>query len=177
MNIQSPQKSNQNANTSFDSNKKTTRSPLKLKFEFRTQNSILTETQAHSTEDQESVTSATFAPLFEHSDILFLQKPNPVSSENKKRPLISVDIFKKRFEKANNSKTVEPNKKMFKRRPKKLLKLNIKTIIGSEPEIPTVDRQIKEIYDEAEKCVSFFLLCSFQVILFQLFLISTFLKI
>ena len=89
--------------------------------------------------------------MFDNSDILFLQKSLKKEISESKRVIISVDISEERAQKMNNSKTLEPDKNMFKRKIRKKLKLNLNKFKKSIKEIPTIDRELQEITEDAAR--------------------------
>ena len=151
MKIQSPQNPAVERNSPKIKKNKPKKFPFRLNFELSKQDSLLTTVDVNSVKKSEQSKTDSFFPLFEESNILFLQKQIKIKDDQNKKPLISVDIAKERIEKLNKTKTLNQRKKMFRKRPKKLLKLNIKKTLNSEPSIPTVDQQVKEIYQEAER--------------------------
>jgi hypothetical protein len=120
-------------------------------FNINSEESIQTFVQPTHEEEPRENNLESIIPMFDNSDILFLQKPLSKETSEKKRVIISVDISEERAEKINNSKTLEPDKKMFKRKIRKKLKLNLNTFKKSIKEIPTIDRELQEITEDAER--------------------------
>ena len=148
MNIQSPENEQKESNFSGGLKKRQKKMEFRLNFNLKPQEILITTTKADSIE--ESTKEEDLFPMFDESDILFLQKPSKQEIAPQKRPVTSVDISKERSQKMLNSKTLGPQKRKLRTRAKKRLKLNIKKG-NSINEIPTVDREMKEIDCDAEK--------------------------
>jgi hypothetical protein len=89
--------------------------------------------------------------MFQQSDVLFLSKPLKKDEKENKRKMISVDISNERKGRTVNSKTLDTKKKIFKRKFKKKLKLVLRKSIKTIYEVPTLDRELNEIWSEANR--------------------------
>ena len=120
-------------------------------FDINSQESIQTLVKPSYEDESNENQSESLIPLFDNSDILFLQKPRKKEISESKRVIISVDISEERAQKMNNSKTLEPDKNMFKRKIRKKLKLNLNKFKKSIKEIPTIDRELQEITEDTAR--------------------------
>ena len=131
--------------------KKKKRCIFKKKFNLKIDKNLKTNTKVDLKIEKRNKNELNFFPMFDHSDILFLSKPVNKEEKENKRKLASVDISNERKERIINSKTQDVGKKIHKRQIRKKLKLNIRKSIRIIEEIPTFDREIKEIKLEAQK--------------------------
>lgn len=120
-------------------------------FKFQHEDSLETQVQLDLDFHEESADPEFIEPMFDNSDVLFLAKPKKDEHERKKRLITSVDLKQERLEKLNNSRTLGPSKKMFKRTAKRKLKLNLKKLNKSIEEVPTVEKELAEIIEDAGK--------------------------
>lgn len=137
---QSPPKLNKRRHINFE-----------VKFNLKSDENLKTTTRVKIDETTQAQKKKKLVPLFEQSSVLFLSKPLKTNEKENKRKIISVDISNERKKRYLNSKTVDMGKKVFKRKIKKKLKLNIRKSIRTIHEIPTHDREAREIEVDSKK--------------------------
>lgn len=126
-------------------------SPVKFAVKIQIEECPRTQVQLSIGPEAESNDPEFIEPMFDNSDVLFLAKPSDPQLQKQKRLITSVDLDQERLEKLNNSRTMEPSKKIFQRRAKRKLKLNLKKLNRSFEEVPTAEKELSEIRKDAER--------------------------
>lgn len=124
---------------------------FEVKFNLNSDELLRTATQVRADEPQPPCEAPPMLPLFDQNGVLFLSKPLKTDEKENKRKMNSVDISNERKKRYLNSKTADVGKKVFKKKIKKRLKLNIGKSIRSICEIPTIDRQTQAVDADAKQ--------------------------